>query len=205
MTRKEFYKKYYDETNRAFADKTVWSREEREEADRKGQHLISKRERKINLAVQYLCLLLCWVPLCFDKKTWVLIPCLILIGLLNSALTNFSFLKIELLYRVHQNGTVYGSLLHDAYFGNHRAILDKLRFVTKRSVTGYSFRRRGIYRATLEGYCRSPKNSISVTFLKKSVKLEVNGQVTVIDHPFPTREELFGEMATVINGQAPRK
>ena len=78
MQRKDFYIEYYNRTNRFFSDKMIWGKKEREEAWRKGQGLISKFGRKILIIFQYLILLSCWIPVCFERELWVVIPIAIL-------------------------------------------------------------------------------------------------------------------------------
>ena len=94
MKRKDFYIEYYNRTNRAFSDKIVWGKEEREEAWRKHQHGTSKLERKVFIATQYLTLFLCWIPVCFDHNVWVVVPIALVFVLLQSLITDFYVIKI---------------------------------------------------------------------------------------------------------------
>ena len=57
MKRKDFYREYFKRTNEVFSDKYIWSQKEREKARKKRQIYISKLERKIFIAIQYLILL----------------------------------------------------------------------------------------------------------------------------------------------------
>ena len=139
MQRKDFYIEYYNRTNRFFSDKIIWGKKEREEAWRKGQGLTSKFGRKIFIIFQYLILLVCWIPMCFERELWVAIPIAILCFLLQSYITDFSILKIEFLYLTYRKNSVYCSVLHDIFLGSYAEFFNQLTRYTKKEVTGYIF------------------------------------------------------------------
>ena len=93
MKRTDFYIEYYNRTNRAFSDKIAWGKEEREEAWQKGQYLTSKLERKIFIVTQYIILLLCWIPVCFERRAWVVVPIALICFFCNRLLLIFLLSK----------------------------------------------------------------------------------------------------------------
>ena len=110
MSRKNFYKLYYTITDRKFSDHVIWTNEDREQAWRKGQINLSKIERKISIGLQYVALLAAiisfWVgEYAVGVATGVLF-------LLNSALTDFSVVKIEVLYAVYRRKNAFSALLY---------------------------------------------------------------------------------------------
>jgi hypothetical protein len=110
MSRKEFYKLYYTITNRKFSDHVIWTNEDREQAWRKGQINLSKIERKISIGLQYVALLAAiisfWVG---EYAVGVATGVLFLLG---SALTDFSVVKIEVLYAVYRRKNAFSALLY---------------------------------------------------------------------------------------------
>ncbi len=199
MKRKDFYAKYYDRTNRAFSDKIIWSKKEREEAWRKGQHLTSKFERKIFIITQYLILLLCWIPMCFDRGAWVVIPIALLLFLLQSFLTDFSITKVELLYSIYRKDNIYCFVLHDIFLGKYTDFLDELKRLTKKQVTGYVFKSGGKLYAKFFAVCRNKSNKILLTFKRNKVIVLVNEKMIVINGVISTKEQLLSEIAMAIN------
>ncbi len=162
MKRREFYIEYYNRTNRVFSDKTIWGNKEREEAWHKKQHLPSKLERKIFIVLQYLILLLCWIPVCFAHRAWVVIPIAILYSLLHSFITDFSILKIEFLYFFYRKNSVYCSVLHNIFLGSYTEFLNELTRFTKKEVTGYVFIGGGKFYGKFRAVCinKNKKNCI---------------------------------------------
>lgn len=199
MKRADFYIEYYNTTDRAFSDKIVWGKKEREVAWRKGQHLTSKLERKIFIVIQYLILLSCWVPMCFDRGMWMVIPFALLWFLLQMYITDFSVIKIEILYAIYRSNNIFCSVLYDIFLGNVTDFFNKLQSSTKEKVTGYVFQRGGKFYGTYIAVCRNRDDKISITFKKNSVLVVVNEKIYVIKEAPPTKEHLIIEMATIIN------
>ena len=110
MSRKEFYKLYYTITNRKFSDHVIWTNEDREQAWRKGQIKSSKIGRKISIGFQYLALLTAMIS--FWMGEYVIGVTTGVLFLLGSALTDFSVVKIEVLYAVYRRKNAFSALLY---------------------------------------------------------------------------------------------
>ena len=199
MRRKEIYTEYYGRTNRAFSDKIIWGKKEREEAWRKGQHHISKIERKIFIITQYLILLLSWLPMCFDPGTWVVVPIALLLFLLQSFLADFSIIKIELLYSIYRKDNIYCSVLYDIFLGKYTDFMDDLKRLTKKQVTGYVLKRGGKFYGKFFAVCREKNNKIFVTFKRNKVVITVNNRTATINDVILTKDQLLSKIAVVIH------
>jgi len=200
VKRKEFYIEYYKRTDRIFSDKIIWFAKDREEARRKGQICtISKFGRKVRILVQYLALLLCLLPLFQDNIPWALTPILLIINLLDSFLTDFSIIKIEVLYFIYQRNGVFGKVLHEIFLGEISDFIDDLRRETRKVVTGYVMSSGGKFFGRYMAVCRDKNKKISVTFKRNKVVVLINGVTTVIKNSALTKEELLFEISTVIN------
>ena len=115
MKRFAFYKEYYQITNRIYADHTIWSAENREQAWRKGQINTSKRERVVFIAAQYCALLATGILFVTGNGRHGIIGCVMF--LLSSLITDFSITKIELLYQIFTHNSPYASLLYKTFSG----------------------------------------------------------------------------------------
>ena len=199
MSRKDFYREYYHRTDRRFSDKTVWGKKEREEAWRKGQCFTSKLERKIFIVVQYLVLLLCWIPLCFDRTVWGVIPVAFFFFVLGTCITQFSILKIELLYFIYRKNSVYCSVLHDIFFGNYADFINPLTRFTKKAVSGYVFTSGGSFYGKFSAVCRNKNAKIVLRFQINGVVVAINKKKIAIKDALTSKEQLIKEIAAVIN------
>ena len=148
MNRKEFFIEYYKRTDSKFADHTINSKSDRETASRKRQGLTSKAERILFIITQYAVLFLCWIPVCFKPQLWRIVFVGIFLSLLQSLITDFSLVKIAVLYHLYHKNTVYSSLLHDVFLGKAGPFFDQLKRRTKQAVAGYVFWRGGKFYGT---------------------------------------------------------
>ena len=128
MSRKDFYKLYYTITDRMFSDHVIWTNEDREQAWRKGQILMSKIERKISIVFQYLALLAAIIGFCAGE--YAVGVATVVLFLLSSALTDFSVVKIEVLYAVYRRKNVFSALLYMVF----QSGLDEFWHLVKPSV-----------------------------------------------------------------------
>ena len=124
VKRKAFYREYYQITDRAYAGRRGWTADDREQTWRKGQLQISKGERKLFIALQYLILVGAALFLLLKKPGLGLVGCLT--SVLLSLLTDFSVLKVELLYRLFSREGPYSQLLHLAFLGKADSFLDRI-------------------------------------------------------------------------------
>ncbi|MBQ6708926.1 MAG: hypothetical protein IJM97_08265 [Clostridia bacterium] len=114
MRRLDFYKKYYEITDRIYTDRIVWYAKEHEKYWRKGQFHISKTERRFSIATQY-GILLATIILFAIRNYWGgAIGCL---WFLCSSIitTDFSIIKIEILYHIYNSNNLYTNLLYQAF------------------------------------------------------------------------------------------
>ena len=199
MKRKDFYAEYYRITNAAFADKCVWDKESRERAWRKRQIHISKLERRICVFLQYLILSFCLLPLCVGKQFFVISLCVLIISFLLSFQTDFSIIKIELLYSIYRRNDSYSSLLYDMFRNRLGDFRENLRMATKTVVAGYALHRGGRFYGKYCACCRDPKQKIAFVLKSNKVSVIVNGAVTDITDKMLTREQLVSRMAEIIN------
>ena len=199
MKRKDFYAEYYRITNAAFADKSVWNNESRERAWRKKQIYMSKRERRICVFLQYLILPLCLLPVFTGREALWLIPCVTLCSFLLALESNFSIIKIEMLYSIYRKDDLYSSLLYDMFRNRLGDFREKLRLATKTVSGGYTLRRGGGFFGKYCAWCRDPKQNITFVLKRNKVSVNVNGAVTDITDKTLTREQLISRMAEIIN------
>jgi len=199
MQKKDFYIEYYNRTNRVFSDRIIWGKKQREEAWRKGQLFISKLERKIFIVIQYLILLLCWIPICFDRKLWVVIPIAFLLFLLQSFITDYSVIKIEILYFIYRKNSVYCSVLRDIFLDSYAEFLNELTCLTKKEISGYIFISGGKFYGKYRAVCRNKSQKIVLIFKINRVIVTVNEKKFVIKGVLSAKEQLISEIAAVIN------
>ena len=191
MKRKSFYIEYYNRTNRAFSDKIIWTKWR--------QHPTSRFERKIFIVFQYSVLLLCWIPMCFERELWVVIPFALLNFLLLSFITDFSILKIEILYFIYRKNSVYRSVLHDIFLGSYTELLNQLTRFTKKEVTGFVFVSGGKFYGKFRAVCRNKNKRIVLRFKINSVIISINEKKFVIKGELTSKEHLISEIAAIIN------
>ena len=160
MKRRDFYIEYYNRTDRVFFNKFIWGEKEREEARRKGRLYTTKLERKIFIALQYVTLLLCWIPMCIERELWCVIPIGLLCFFLETLLTDFSIIKIEILYFIYRRSNVYCSVLYDIFLGRYTEMLYDLTRLTKKEVTGYVFISGGKFFGKFDAVCRNKNKAI---------------------------------------------
>ena len=199
MQSKDFYIEYYNITNRFFSDKIIWGKKEREDAWRKRQSLTSKFGRKIFIVFQYLILVLCWIPMCFERELWVVIPIAIVCFLLQSYITDFSILKIEILYLIYRKNSVYCSVLHDIFLGDYADFFNQLTRYTKKDVTGYFPVGGGKFYGKFRAVCRNKNKRILLKFQTRCAIITINKKKHVINDILPSKEYLISEIATIIN------
>ena len=202
MTRKEFFLKYYEITNIIFADKPSFSRYITREEWQKGQiGGTTKRGRRFCIILQYLIPALSWIPMLSDKDYWIYIPIALFFGALISFITDFSFIKIEVLYRVYRKNNIYASLLYEMFCRNFDSFLQDLQRITKKNTKGYCFvfLKSTDLRQTYEALCRKEGKRILLVFKPKCVVVKINGEKLVINDMSLTKKELLEEIALIIN------
>lgn len=203
MTRKEFFLKYYDITNMIFPDKPSFSKYTTQEEWQKGQiGGITKRGRKFCIILQYLLPALSWIPMLSDKNKWIYIPIALFLGALLSFITDFSLVKIEILYRVYRKNNVYASLLYEMFCRNFDSFLQKLQRLTKKNTMGYCFTffRSNNLHQIYEGVYREKGKTLLLVFKPKCVVVKINGEKFIINDMTLTKDALLNKIASIING-----
>lgn len=147
-------------------------------------------------------LLLCWIPMCFDHTLWTFIPFGVLLSLLLSLMTDFSFIKIEILYLIYNTETVYCAILHKVFIGDWSSFLDPLKRLTKRTILGFYNKSCGKFWGKYCAVCRNKNNSITINFKLRCVEVKINNEVLIIKTPFDSEEHLILEIASVINNSS---
>lgn len=198
MKRKDFYIEYYRRTDRKFSDKIVWTKEDREDAWRRGQLPISKFGRKIRIAEQYLLPLGFGILVCFHPDAWPSLLIAVILLVLGSMYTEFSLIQVECLYALYRRKTVYAALLHEIFLGRYDDFLDELQRVTKKVTTGYVFLRGGKLCGKFAAVCRDKNRKVFLTFRSNRVVLVVNGKKTIVNRAVQTRDALWDELAAVL-------
>ena len=198
MKRIEFYRAYYNRTDRVFSDRIVFSKSGREEAWKNGQHLTSKLERKIFILFQYL-VLTAWLPALFNRELWPLIPICLLGSFILVGVTDFSVVKIERLYRICRRNDIYSENMKKIFFGKFSGFLNDLRRATRRKVNAYAKELGGYFKAKYTAYCRNKNDKVTVIFTPRAVKVTVGGRTGLINDASLSREALISEIAKIIN------
>ena len=196
MNRKEFYRKYYVRTDRCYMDKTFASQRDKEMAWRRGQYLkTSKFERKLFIIAQYILLALCII---FCKADPFASAVCFFLSILSATVTDFSIIKIELLYRIHRSSGVYCGAVSDIFWGEFDPSIEGLRKLTKKCVGGYYLSNKGTFCGKYRGITRNKSDVIWVIFTCSYVRVKINGKNTVISRKDISREELINTIASVI-------
>ena len=172
MKRREFYRVYYARTNRNFSDKIIWKRGEKGDAWRKGQDLsfTSKIGRICYIFLQYFMLLLGGGLICYGIWSWSVAPILLIMFACFVFITDFSIIKIELLYFIFSRKNAYSELLYEVFLNTSPTFCNELEALTKKRVTGYYLNRGGTFGGTFLGICRKKNEQISVIKMKKAVQ-----------------------------------
>jgi len=181
-----------------FADKVVWTAKGREAANRKGQIALSKLERKIYIALQYAVFLGCLIYGCIAPGMARVIPVGVLLFIIGSIVTDFSFVKIEVLYHLYSRGTAYSELLHTAFLGLEETFLDGLKRKSSKHVTGYVRKSGRCFYKKYFAVCRRKENKIEFTLYHNRVRLCVNGEKVILNGGYASTEELIGGIASEI-------
>ena len=135
MERREFYKTYYRVTDGIYSDLLILTKEDREGTRRKGQIYLSKWERKALILTQYLILLgelVCsvagWDLPGFPGFLFFLMACTI---------TDFSFIKMEVVYQVYRREELFARILHQGFLGKTQMLWDGVKPYVQKRISGF--------------------------------------------------------------------
>ena len=191
MKRADFYKEYYRVTDRVFADKLCMTGEDVEKARQKGQGKISKLERRFFIYWQYGVFIACFVQLLFFKNILMLVLGLIISAVLVP-ITNFSIVKMELLYLICNRDSVYGGILHKIFtddFENTREQLSRRIKKHCRGLIKYGF-----------GRYRDVDGSVKIIFGSNKVIVVKGGKKHILKKKYSSEEELISDIVDTVCG-----
>ena len=140
--------------------------------------------------------------MCFDRELWRVIPIALIWFLLMQLITDFSVVKIELLYYIYRKNDVYCSLLYDIFLDSLPDFLDKLNHLTNKKVTGYIFMGGGKFYGKYLAVCRNRSNNIILKFKTNRVIIKINEKKFVIKDTLSSKEDLIAEISKAINENA---
>ena len=196
LKRGDFYKEYYRETDRVFADFLILTGKDVRYAWDKGWRRTSKTERKVLIVLQYLALLGGLVCFLLGESRYGVIGCLWFV--LSVFVTDFSLLEMEALYRVYRNNTPYAMLLHLAFFRKLDSFWQLILPNAKKRSSGFvrwmDLRLSVTYRVVL----RKSTRRVFLTVRPNCVKLWTKSYKVVFDDPTMPLETLACSIAEAL-------
>ena len=197
MKRFAFYKEYYQITNRIYADHTIWSAENREQAWRKGQINTSKRERVIFIAAQYCALLATGILFVTGNGRHGIIGCVMF--LLSSLITDFSITKMELLYQLFTHNSPYASLLYKTFSGKMDDFWCLIQPKVKNKVSGFVRINRNKFVANYRVVFRKKHESVTIIISPFNIKLKAETDNIVFNDTTATLTQIADDITEVLN------
>lgn len=197
MKRFAFYKEYYQITNRIYADHTVWSAENREQAWRKGQINISKKERVVFIAAQYCALFATGILFVTGNCQYGIIGCVMY--LLSFLITDFSIAKIELLYQVFKHNSPYASLLYKTFSGKIDDFWCLIQPKIKNKVSGFVRINRNKFVAKYRVVFRKKHKSVTIIISPFNIKLKSETDNIVFNDATATLTQIAEGVAEGLN------
>ncbi len=195
----EFFKLYFEITDRQYSDKIIWDShsDNYKKATQKGQNpRISKLERKLLIILQYLELIFT-VVYSIITNVWIVSFFGVIVFLLSVYITSFSLIIILKLF-LSLNGSVYSQIWLQLFYGNFDfSYLTKL---TKTKINGY-YSTRKIFQlpSKLVATSKDKNNKISISFTTKKAKIIINNEKITINSEQNNVNTLLEEIANKIN------
>ena len=197
MKRFAFYKEYYQITNRIYADHTIWSVEDREQAWRKDQINISKRERVVFITAQYCALLVAGILFVTGNGRHGIIGGVIF--LLSSLITDFSITKIELLYQIFTHNSPYASLLYKTFSGKMDDFWCLIQPKVKKKVSGLVRINRNKFVAKYCVVFRKKHECVTIIISPFNIKLKSETDSIVFNDITATLTQIADGITEVLN------
>ncbi len=193
----KFLKEYYRATNRKFSDKIIWSPGSKayEKAWQKGQHAVSKLERRFFIAIQYICLLGSIVVSLIKPEIWFCSLIGIGVFVLDAMLTKFSFVWILFLALVLKRNTIYSKILYNSLFEDMD--LSLLTKMTKKHVSGYACVHKDFLKIKYKAISKLPIE-IYIVFKHNVVCLSIGEKKIKINENYANEEKLFSKISEEI-------
>ena len=193
MKRWEFYRTYWRITDRVFADRTIWSAHDREQAWRRGQTRTSKLERKCGLALQYLALFgAVWLLVAGDGALGAV---LLLLHLLSAWITDFSVVKMELLYGIYRRKNLFSQLLYQNFLGKTDGLWCAVKPLAKNRVSGFVRVGRGKLWVRYRVVFRKGHEDASIVVTPFGIRIRSREREYRLDDPSITLEEAARQIA----------
>ena len=193
----EFFKLYFEVTNRQYSDKIIWNTksDNYKKATEKGQNpRISKLERRLFIILQYLELIFT-VAYSIITNVWIVSFFGVIAFILSVFITNFSFVIILKLY-LSLNNSIYSQIWLQMFYGNF-----DFSYLTKSKINGY-FPTRKLYfqlPSKLVATCKDKNTKISISFTTQKAKIIINNEKITINSEQNNIYSLLEEIANVIN------
>ena len=197
MKRFAFYKTYYKMTNRIYADHIIWSAENREQARRKGQIYISKAERGILVAAQYLFLLAAGISFAVGNYQIGIVCCAVFP--LCSLITDFSILKIEMLYHLFSLDNPYSALLYQVFLGKANDFWCLTLPGAKKKVSGFVRMNRNKFVAKYSVVFRIKREIVTVIITPFHIRIKSETRNIVIKDAAATLPQIADSISEILN------
>ena len=197
MKRLAFYKEYYEITNRIYADRTIWSAKGREYAWRKGQILTSKTERRILVAAQYFVLLATGISFAAGNNRFGMLGCILFF--LCSFLTDFSIMKIEMLYHIFSRNDPYSNLLYQIFLGKADDFWRHIQCDTKKTVSGFVRINRNKFVAKYRVVFRKKHEGVTIIISPFHIRVKTEKRNIVLNDTKVTITQIADGISEVLN------
>ena len=197
MKRLAFYKKYYEITNRIYADHTIWSAKDREHTWRKGQIHTSKTERVVFITAQYCALLAAGILFMTGTGRYGIIGCVMF--LLSSLITDFSITKIELLYQIFTHNSPYASLLYKTFSGKIDDFWCLIQPNTKKTVSGFVRINRNKFVAKYRVVFRKKHEGVTIIISPFHIRVKTEKRNIVLNDTKVTITQIADGISEVLN------
>ena len=196
MKRKEFYKEYYNITDHRFCNRAIWFSKDREKAWRKGQSNTSKTERKIFIVCQYLFLVLSVILLFFGRIPHGAIS--FILFLLMCLITDFSILKVEVLYHIFHRDTIYTTLLYQTFMGKMDFFFNSIKTNNGR-ISGFVRNNSNKLVAKYLVVYRKQQNKTEIIFKPTCIVVKTSVSQHRIDNPTLSEGELLEKVSELLH------
>ncbi len=198
MDRLDFYRTYDRVTDGRFSDRICWSKEDCEQAWRRGQLRTSKLGRRLEIAGQYLALLGALVCIPLGEYGISAVCCVLFLW--SAVETDFSIVKMEVLYRIYREGNAFSGLLYQAFLGNTDVLWNTVKLHARNRVSGFAIKKRRKLEVTYRVVFRKGRRDVFLTVKPSGIRLRTEGIERVWNDPAVPLEEMAVEIGEALNG-----
>ena len=196
MTRFSFYKKYYEITNKIYAEKSIWFVKDRNSPRYKGQINISKTERTAHIIAQYFVLIATGILSIVEHNRYIIIGCMYF--LLTTLITDFSILKIEILYLIFSLKNPYSALLQKAFLGNMNEFWALVKPNTKKIVSGFVRTNSGKFVAKYDIVFRKKRDIATIVITPFCLKIKTPQNRIQLKEPKATVVQIATDISEIL-------